>query len=485
MTPLRRAIAGGGVVGGAHVAGQVMALARQVIVARLLGPEEFGLGVAFFVVIALIEMIADLGVDRLLLQGSDGDDARLQRGLHFVQLARGAGLAALVASTGPWIASLFGRPDAAWAFSALAVVPLLRGFYHLDVLRSHRTYRFGPQARGELVAQGLTLAAAWPLAAWEGTYASVMYLMVLQTAVYLVMTHLLADRRFSCRFERDVTRTALKLGWPLLINGVLMFAISQGERVAVIRVYGEESLAFWGVAAMLAMRPSGVFSRVANIVGMPFLAQSAASDRVQYAARARRYMLLTAGAALAGLVPLVLVGDVVLGILYGAAYGPACVLMPALAAGQTARLARGSVSVAAISGRQTATPMMGNLLRAAGLGIVVWMAVEGASLASLALASAGAEAVAALGGALFATHRGRLPAGALLAPSAGVIAAAGAALALHAWAPSAGAGHWGAMVAGALVSMCCGMWLIVRALDRGGAVRRLVSRVGAGRRAVV
>ncbi len=485
MTPPRGAITGGGVVGGAYVAGQAMALARQVIVARLLGPEEFGLGVAFFVVIALIEMVADLGVNRVLLQGRDGDDPRLQRALHFVQAVRGVGLALLVAATGSWMAALFGRPDAAWAFSALAIVPFLRGFYHLDVLRAHRTYRFGPQAQADLLSQAVTLAAAWPLAAWDGTYASVMYLVVVQSGVYLVVTHLLAERRFACRYDREVTRTALRLGWPLLISGALMFAISQGERVVVIRIYGEESLAFWGVAAMLAMRPAGVFSRVATVVGMPFLAQSAATDRVQYAARAHRYMLLTAGSALGGLVPLVLVGDALLALLYGPAYDPARALVPALAAGEAVRLARGSTNVAAISGLQTSTPMVGNIIRAAGLGAVVWLAMEGASLASLALASAGAEAVASLGAAAFATWRGGLPPGALLGPSAGVIAASGAALAAHAWAPPTGAGHWGAVGTGVVLSASAGALLVVRVLDRGGATRRLLRRMGARKRAVV
>lgn len=485
MTPLRLAIAGGGVVGGAHVAGQAMALGRQVIVARLLGPEEFGLGVAFFVVIALIEMVAELGVNRVLLQGRGGDDPKLQSALHFVQVVRGAGLALLVAATGPWMASLFGRPDAGWAFSALAVVPLLRGFYHLDVLRAHRTYRFGPQATGELVAQGVALAVAWPLAAWDGTYASVMYLMVVQTVVYLGLTHLLAERGFACRYDREVTRTALRLGWPLLASGALMFAISQGERVLVIRVYGEESLAFWGVAAMLAMKPAGVFARVANIVGMPFLAQSAATDRVRYAARARRYMVLTAAVAVGGLVPLVLFGDVVLGVLYGAAYAPACVLMPALAAGQAVRLARGSAGVAAISGLQTATPMVGNLVRGLGLGAVVWMALDGASLAALALASAGAEGAAALAAAAFATWRAALPVGTLLGPSVGVAAAAGASLALHAWLPDSGVWRWTGLGIGAAAGMAAGCWLALRELDRRGSVRRLLGRLNDARGAAV
>ena len=53
----------------------------------------------------------------------------------------------------------------------------------------------------------------------------------------------------------EYARRLLTFGWPLLVNGLLMFGIVQGDRLIIGTAYSVYDLGIYSVALTLAMAP--------------------------------------------------------------------------------------------------------------------------------------------------------------------------------------------------------------------------------------
>ncbi|MEM7423710.1 MAG: oligosaccharide flippase family protein, partial [Pseudomonadota bacterium] len=116
---------------------------RNLVIARLIGPEEFGTASAIALLASMIEMGTGLGLDRLAIQARDGATPRMQASLQGMQALRGlAGSLAMLLLAMPY-ALFLNVPAATATFACLACVPLLRGLVHMDVFRTQRHGRFG------------------------------------------------------------------------------------------------------------------------------------------------------------------------------------------------------------------------------------------------------------------------------------------------------------------------------------------------------
>ena len=87
---------GTSVVAGGHLTGQLCALVRNIVIARAIGPENFGLAATLVITVSLLEMMSDLSLDKMLVQAKDGDKERLQACAQFLQLIRGVFLSFLL-----------------------------------------------------------------------------------------------------------------------------------------------------------------------------------------------------------------------------------------------------------------------------------------------------------------------------------------------------------------------------------------------------
>ena len=105
---------------------------------------------------------------------------------------------------------------------------------HLDAACQQRDMRFGASVWLDTVPQVVTTLAA-PLAKWLGDYQVMLYVVIGQVVMMTLVSHLVAERPYRWAWDRVIIGRMLRFGWPLLINGLLMFAIFQGDKAIVGR----------------------------------------------------------------------------------------------------------------------------------------------------------------------------------------------------------------------------------------------------------
>ena len=401
MSLRHRAARGGLHLGLGQAVAQACAFLRNVLLARIISPENFGIAAAFAMTYALLDMMSQLAPDVQLVQAADGDRPEFQSTAQAVQALRGVLLAVVLLLVAHPVARLFGAPQMAWAFATLALLPLARGLVHLDLNRGQREMDFHVAVRAEVASNLASLAATLPLALWQRDASAMLYLLLLQAVVYVAASHWRAQRRYTWNWDRAVVRRILTFGWPLLVNGLLMYGIFQGDRVAIgaaprlfaANRYTLADLGVYSAAFGLAM---ALFLLLSNVAGQLFLPLLARAVKVPEEFCRRYDACCHSMTALAVVVVLPLIASATWTVraVYGLRYSAGGAILAGLAAMFGLRLMRVPATLAAMAYGDTRNAMWSNLARSAALVGVVAAAAGNAPLAYLPLCGIAGEAVA-------------------------------------------------------------------------------------------
>ncbi|MDH3920620.1 MAG: oligosaccharide flippase family protein, partial [Rhodospirillales bacterium] len=195
-----------------QAASVALTLLRNIILARLLGLEQFGIGLTFAITISFLEMAASFSFDKFIIQDKQGEDPVLLGTTHGFVLARGILIALALVLAGDLIAFAFGLPDLAWAYQVLALAPLCGGLCHADVARFQRRLRYAPLVATQLVSEVCGLLVGIALAWWLGDYRSMLYAIVARYIAFAVLSHFVAEGPYRITFESEIARRIWRFG---------------------------------------------------------------------------------------------------------------------------------------------------------------------------------------------------------------------------------------------------------------------------------
>jgi len=369
---------------------------RNIIIARILSPEDFGLGVLFAITISFLEMVSDAGFERMLVQAKDGDDPKMQANAQTMILGRGILIGVFIVLLAPFISHLFQAPNLTLAFTILAGVPVIKGLTHLDLVRLQRNFRFGPWAKAQMVASILTTIAAWPLVLWCQDYTVFLWVAWIQVSLDILLSHVFSIRKYQLSLDLKLATRFYHFGWPLLINNLFLYGILNGDKFIIGSVLPDKTyLAFYAIAFGLAMMPARVILQACSSLLLPVLAR-VQDERESYLKRYRftsQSLHLIAGSLA---ILLILSGALALQLFYGDKYSEAAVLVGWFGAMQAVRLVREAPIKASTARGDTQNTMISNLFRSSSLVVAFWVITNGYSLVWLAVAGFAAELLALL-----------------------------------------------------------------------------------------
>jgi O-antigen/teichoic acid export membrane protein len=341
----------------------------------------------------VLQTVSNMAPNMLIVQSKGGDDPSLQATAHSLQVLRGIVNAALVLALAWPISALFGISHARWGFQVLAIVPLFEGFMHLDMHRMERHMHFRPSIIVGTIPKLITALAAWPVAAWLMDYSAALWLLIGQGVAGLLVSHAVAKHPYRLAWDKRYLTEILGFGWPLLLNGMLFFGVSQGDRLLVGTAYTMADLGVYSVSAGFVTTLSASLFKIANTLTLPPLAR-AQDEPGEFV---RRYGICAMAFSLIAAVYgpfLIVAGQPLVVFFYGEPYRAAGVLVAWLAAAQSMRLLRLGPSIAAMAKGDTQCLMYANIFRVSGIAAAAGAALASAPLSWIAAAAVLGEAVA-------------------------------------------------------------------------------------------
>jgi len=369
-----------------NAAASLLLLARNLIIARLIPVEDYGIAATLAVAMSVVEMMSAFGLQQQIVQSKDGDDPRFQAALQGFQMLRGVFSGIVLFLLARPMADFLNIPQAAWAYQVLAVVPVLNAAVHFDIHRLNRRMVFGPMILTGAIPALVSLLAVWPLAQWYGDYKVMLYAILLQAGISVLTSHLVAERRWKVVFDRAIIADSLRFGWPLLANGILLFAVFNGDKFVVGRILGMEALAIFAMGVTLTLTPTLVMAKSAQNFFLPKLSrlnEPGSEGEAQFAVMAR---IMIEVAVLNGAILVlgaVLIAAPLVEAVLGAKYAALLPLMVPFAVLHGLRVCKAGPAIVALSRGQSGNAMVANLPRAAFLPISYLVVQGGGNLMTL------------------------------------------------------------------------------------------------------
>lgn len=346
----------------------VCALARTVILARILSPDELGLAIALTLTYSFIEISSDFGLERFVLRIDHSPRDNVERDtLHLLSFIRSLLVAVAIAATAPWVASVFGHPESWPYFTALSLAALFRAFSHLGVKEVARHYAFGAEAMVIIATQLAWTGVTVALLLHSAQYSAVIYGIIAGQAAYTATSHLMSTAQWRLRLSRPVAREAVAFGLPFLPNAMSLAAKTIGDRLLLAALTSPFSLAVYSLITMIAVMPRGLILKLISAQFIPRLLNEAGAPR-----KASQMLCLSivigVCSAFGGFFLLVFGAEIV-GLLFGKAYLPSVPLVCAVALSFSIKISYSIIAIVAIANAQTRLLSYGTVANVAGMAL--------------------------------------------------------------------------------------------------------------------
>jgi O-antigen/teichoic acid export membrane protein len=252
----------------ATVGKQVLTFASLATVARMLGPNAYGVMGMAALVIAFINNFRDLGTAIAIIQKPTVSQ-RLLSSLFWVNAALGVSLCVLVVATSPIVAGFFHTPELSAVLRVLSLSFLIAscGVVHSALL--NREMAFRAIAAVDLGSAVLTFLVALVCAyngqgVWSLVFANV------TNSVASTIGYWLAHR-FRPAFEFDTPEVAsiAKFSSNLSGFGLVNYACRNADNLVVGKVLGSAPLGFYQMAYNMMLTPLQNISSVITQVLFP------------------------------------------------------------------------------------------------------------------------------------------------------------------------------------------------------------------------
>ena len=352
----------------------LMLFVRNLVVARLISVEDYGIASTFAISMAIVEMMSTLGLPQYIIQDENGDDPKMQTGLqgfNFLRSFISAGALFIIAHP---LANFLGIPELAWTYQLLAVVPIIAGLTHFDIYRLQRQMKYTPNILAHLLPTVISVLALWPLHHIYGDYRVMLYSLLIQWVLTTVFSHLLAERPFKMTFERPMMIRAFRFGWPILLGGAVLFVIFNGEKLVVGRELGLEALALFSMGFTLTLTPTLVLETSVQSFFLPQLSKNQKKP-VEFNKLSmtiiQAYLIL----GLMFVLGVLLLGGPVVHLLLGPKYEAIIPILPWLALVQVLRMFKAGGNAISLAMAQTENSMIASLARVVALPFAWYAAI--------------------------------------------------------------------------------------------------------------
>lgn len=315
--------------------------ARGILLARIVGPADFGVAVIILAVASAIDVLSDLGWDKFLIRSQDGEHPRdkAQAVVHLLRFLLGITMSAVIVLLALPLATILSAPHAALAIAALAVPVMARALSHIDYKHRQREFQFGGEALVETIRSAVDFAAAVAAALLLHSYWAMTIGITMGALASCAVSHIIARERFHLRWDPVLGRDILRFGSPLVVNNAIVYVAGQGDRLLVGVSQGVHALASYATVLTLVAGPQAVLSRGLMMVAMPVLARV----RDEAAEFRQSFTLIGAAASamtLAASAPILLFGPEIVHLVFGPAFHPSATLCGLLAVAQSMNILR-------------------------------------------------------------------------------------------------------------------------------------------------
>ncbi|MBY6190729.1 oligosaccharide flippase family protein [Microbulbifer agarilyticus] len=269
---------------GGYATGQVLRFSSNLIMTRLLAPEMFGIMALANVVIAGIQMLTDVGIQKSIIQSKSGTRADFLNTAWILQIFRGVSLAAIVCGIAIvlWLTSsklpadsVYANPDLPLVLSILAASLVIGGFRSTKSAVSNRNLQLTRITSIDLFAQisAIAVMIIWATLSpsiWALVAGTIVSSVVRISAEYIFLPG--ANNRWQWNW--DYASEIFHFGKWIFASSLLTYWVLNGDRMILGFEISAREMGVYAIAIFVVSSVRGALNSIMQKVMFPALSTS-------------------------------------------------------------------------------------------------------------------------------------------------------------------------------------------------------------------
>lgn len=279
---------------------QLIRLASNLILTRLLFPEAFGMMALTMVFLQGLQMFSDVGVAPAIQQSRRGDDPDFLDTAWTIQVVRGFCLW-LAACALAWpAAQIYGEPMLLLLLPGMGLTLIVQGFNPTKMETANRHLMLGRVTLLEVATQVIGTLVAVALAFWlRSVWALVISGIFSMTVQLWLNAVFLPGRRNRFRWERAAARELIHFGKWIFLSTLVGFLFHQGDKIILGRVLPIDQFGVYNIGYFLASFPMMLGLMITRKVLIPIYRETPPGADPANFAKLRKMRVLVSTALMA------------------------------------------------------------------------------------------------------------------------------------------------------------------------------------------
>jgi O-antigen/teichoic acid export membrane protein len=262
---LGRSVRSGGILAAGSLSENLLRFIRNIILARLLAPDAFGLMATIMATVAAAEAFTEVGLTQSIIQNKKGADKEFLNVIWWFSAFRAVMLYMIAFFAASLIADFLNKPEAALMLRIALVVILLRGLTSPNIYVLQKELKF---AKWVILTQSATILSIL-LAIISAFYLRNVWALVLGyvTEAFLIFLlsyifhPLIPKLQINLAHAKNIMSFSRKVfGLP-----ILLVLYMQMDNFVIGKVLSLGTLGLYSLARDLADMPNKIFSRISPV----------------------------------------------------------------------------------------------------------------------------------------------------------------------------------------------------------------------------
>ncbi len=309
-------------------------LASNVILARLLAPELFGVMQIVYSLRTGVELISDVGINQNIIYNKNANDPDFYNTAWTLQLLRGILLWFVFCAIALPAAKFYHSQILALIIPIAALVIVLGGFSSVSRFLLQKRMKYGTLTAFDIIVAISSAVVQIILAYFSPTIWALVFGSLAGVTIFSIGSHfVLPDIRHRFFISRQYAIQILSFGKWIFVSSIIYFMSTNFDRLYLAKTIPLELLGVYGIARSIAELLSSVVLQLGNTVIFPFVASHSQMPRSELRfqlAPVRMKFLLVVGF---GFSLFAATADLMIRILYDQRYHAASWMLPVLIIG--------------------------------------------------------------------------------------------------------------------------------------------------------
>jgi lipopolysaccharide exporter len=263
MTYIRKTIHGVSWVGLLRGSTRGIAFIKIFILARILTPDQFGVFGIATLVLALLEIFTETGINVFFVQ-KEGKLKDYIDTAWIVSIGRGVVIAIAIVLASPFISTFFQSPSSLQLLLLISLVPFIKGFINPAESLFQSEMNFRKEFWFRFIVFGFDASVAIIVALITKDPTSLIYGLIAGALLEVILSFVMITPRPKISFDQTKAKHIMSRGKWSTGFGIFEYIFRNGDDIVVGKILGESSLGIYQMAYKLAILP---ITEVADVFG--------------------------------------------------------------------------------------------------------------------------------------------------------------------------------------------------------------------------